>query len=219
VPSIESSTRGSVFSDMKEVLSHPKVLGACLCAGLMVGPLEGFADVWGPTFFKYVYGWDATLSASISSLIFIGMCFGSPVLSWIAEKIKSPLLTIIGAGVSMMGVFSCVLLFAMSSGGLTVPFLFVGMCCAYQILAIYQASTYVRPEVAGFTTACANMIIMFFGYGFHSIMGKMIDMMGGPTSSQALVFGVCVIPLGLMLGTGGFMYLWIAEKKRVFRRT
>lgn len=217
VPSMETSKRGSVFSDMKEVLSHPRVLGACLCAGLMVGPLEGFADVWGPTFFKYVYGWDATLSASISSLIFIGMCFGSPVLSWIAEKIKSPLLTIVAAGVFMIGVFSCVLLCAVSSGGLTVPFLFVGMCCAYQILAIYQASTYVRPEVAGFTTACANMIIMFFGYGFHSIMGKMIDVMGGPASSQALLFGVCVIPMGLILGTGGFVYLWLTEKKKVSR--
>ncbi|MBX9923429.1 MAG: MFS transporter [Rhabdochlamydiaceae bacterium] len=214
VPSVKVTSQNSVFSDIKEVLSHPKVIGSCLCAGLMTGPLEGFADVWGSTFFKYVYGWEGTIAASVSSMIFIGMCFGSPVLSWISEKAKSPLLTIVGAGLCMIAVFSFMLFYSMSSGLLTVPFLLVGMCCAYQILAIYKASTYVRPEVAGLTTACANMIIMFFGYGFHSIMGKIIDVMGGATNPKALICGVLIIPIALALGTGGFVYLWITEKKK-----
>ena len=172
VPSVKVISQNSVFSDIKEVLSHPKVIGSCLCAGLMTGPLEGFADVWGSTFFKYVYGWEGTIAASVSSMIFIGMCFGSPVLSWISEKAKSPLLTIVGAGLCMIAVFSFMLFYSMSSGLLTVPFLLVGMCCAYQILAIYKASTYVRPEVAGLTTACANMIIMFFWLWFSFNHGK-----------------------------------------------
>ena len=215
LPNSKSTSQTSVFADIREVLSHPKVLGSCICAGLMVGPLEGFADVWGSTFFKYVYGWEGTVSAGISSMIFIGMCFGSPVLNSISEKFKSPLLTIIGAGICMTSVFFLLLLFPMTFGMLTAPFLLVGMCCAYQILAIYQASKYVRPEVAGFTTAWANMIIMLFGYGFHSIMAKIIDVMGGPTSPKALTSGVLVIPVALCLGTGGFLYLFIKEKKKV----
>jgi predicted MFS family arabinose efflux permease len=218
VPSVKITSQSSVFADVKEVLSHPKVIGSCLCAGLMTGPLEGFADVWGATFFKYVYGWEGTIAASVSSMIFIGMCFGSPVLSWISEKAKNPLLTIIGAGLGMMTVFFVVLFCSMTSGMLTVPFLLVGMCCAYQILAIYKASTYVRSEVAGLTTACANMIIMFFGYAFHSVMGKVIDMMGGPTVPQALICGVLVIPVALAVGTGGFVYLLFSEKKKVLQK-
>ena len=63
----------------------------------------------------------------------------------------------------------------------------VGICCAYQILAIYKASTYVREEVAGLTTAVANMIIMIFGYAFHATIGAVVNAMGGPNNSKALL--------------------------------
>lgn len=217
VPSMQSPFKTSIFSDVQEVLSNRKVIGTCLCTGLMVGPLEGFADVWGPTFFKYVYGWEGNVAASVSSMTFVGMCFGSPVLNYIAEKVKSLLLTIIGAGICMMSVFSFMLIYSMTSTMLTMPFLIVGMCCAYQILAIYKASTYVRPEVAGFTTACANMIIMLFGYGFHALIGKIIDVMGGPAIPNALMCGVLVIPVALGLGITGFVYLFVIDKKNVHK--
>src|SRR5438132_1468104 len=66
-------------------------------AGLMVGPLEGFADVWGTAFLNTGYGLDSTIAAGLPSMMYIGMCFGSPLLSFISERVGSYLLTIIGA--------------------------------------------------------------------------------------------------------------------------
>jgi len=214
VPNMESSSQGSVRSDIIEVLSNKKVVWSCLFAGLMVGPLEGFADVWGTIFLKQVYGFDGLLAASLPSMIFIGMCFGAPVLSLIAEKLGNFLATIIGAGIAMAICFSLLLTWQMTSGILSLSFVLVGVCCAYQILAIYQASTYVREQVAGLTTAVANMIIMIFGYAFHAIMGYTINMMGGPNVSSALVYGVAVIPIALFLGTSGFVFLLTRETKK-----
>jgi hypothetical protein len=88
----------------------------------------------------------------------------------------------------------------------------MGVCCAYQILAIYKASTYVSERVAGLTTAVANMIIMIFGYAFHTVMGSVIDALGGPTVSTALTNGVAVIPMALCIGTAGFGALYINDK-------
>ena len=84
-------------------------------------------------------------------------------------------------------------------------------------MAIYKASSYVREQVAGLTTAVANMIMMIFGYVFHAIIGGIINAMGGPNVSHALVFGVAVIPLALFLGTCGFgaLYLWEKRTKGV----
>ena len=90
----------------------------------------------------------------------------------------------------------------------------MGVCCAYQILAIYKASTYVREQVAGLTTAVANMIIMIFGYAFHTIIGSIINAMGGPNASQALVYGIAVIPIALCIGTVGFIVLFFMEKSK-----
>lgn len=213
IPSSTSSSKGTVISDIKEVLSNKRVVYSCIFAGLMVGPLEGFADVWGTIFLKQAYGFEGTIAASLPSMIFVGMCFGAPVLSFIADKAGSYLATIIGAGAIMASCFALMLIWPLTSGILSVNFILVGVCCAYQILAIYKASTYVREEVAGLTTAVANMIIMVFGYAFHAIIGWTINFMGGPNTSQALSAGVAVIPITLCLGTVGFILLFIRERE------
>lgn len=212
VPNIKTSSERTVISDVKEVLTNGRVVWSCIFAGLMVGPLEGFADVWGTVFLKNVYGFEGTIAASMPSMIFVGMCFGSPLLSYIGDKVGSYLGTIIGAGIVMATSFIAMLLWQMPSWTLSLNFIIVGVCCAYQILAIYKASTYVREQVAGLTTAIANMIIMIFGYAFHSIIGGVINIMGGPNTSYALVFGTIVIPITLMIGVVGYAMLWIQEK-------
>lgn len=213
IPNVKHTSEKTVLSDIKEVLSNQRVIWTCIFAGLMVGPLEGFADVWGTIFLKQVYEFEGTLAASMPSLIFIGMCFGSPLLSLIADKMGNYLAAIIGAGISMAACFACLLIWQLSSQAITLNFILIGVCSAYQILAIYKASTYVREQVAGLTTAVANMIIMIFGYAFHSIIGGVVNFMGGPTTSHALIEGVAVIPITLALGTAGFVLLFIWESR------
>lgn len=215
IPNVKASPEGTVGSDIKEVLSNSKVILSCVFAGLMVGTLEGFADVWGTVFFKQVYGFDNTVAASMPSMIYIGMCFGAPVLSVIADRVGSYLATIIGAGITMAVCFSLLLFSHLASGVLSLSLILVGVCCAYQILAIYKASTYVRVEVAGLTTAVANMIIMIFGYVFHAIIGGIVNIMGGANNSDALIYGLTVIPGALCLGICGFVFLFVREKALV----
>lgn len=212
IPDVKNSSQGTVIADIKEVLGNRRVICSCLFAGMMVGPMEGFADVWATVFLKQVYGFDGAAAAGLPSMIFIGMCLGSPLLSLIADRVGSYLGTIIAAGVVMTACFSFILFSQLTSGILTLSFILVGICCAYQILAIYKASTYVREEVAGLTTAVANMIIMIFGYAFHSMIGGIVNVMGGPHTSEALMYGVAVIPIALCLGTCGFVLLFLWEK-------
>jgi predicted MFS family arabinose efflux permease len=213
VPESKPEKQESVFANIKEVLTNQKVILTCLFAGMMVGPLEGFADVWGSIFFKQVYGFEGTLAASFPSMIFIGMCFGAPALSLIADKVGSYLATIVGAGITMSICFTLLLTKQQPISFLSISFMLIGVCCAYQILAIYKASTYVRSEVAGITTALANMIIMLFGYAFHTAIGTTISTFGGSTSPLALQYGIAVIPVGLALGTLGFIGLFLLERK------
>ncbi len=215
IPNIKKAPATPVLSDVKEVLFNKKVIATCLFAGLMVGPLEGFADVWGTAFLKQVYGLEGALAMSLPSLIFMGMCFGAPVLSLVAEKTKSYLGTIIGAAIAMAVLFSLLCLGQVSSGVISVSFVIIGVCSAYQILAIYFATTYVRESLAGLTTALANMIIMIFGYGFHSTIGAIVNWQGGPNSPSALLGGVAVIPIALVIGAVGFIFLSVKKRKFV----
>ena len=213
IPDIGESPRTKVREDLKEVLSNPRVIWSCIFAGMMVGPLEGFADVWGTIFLKEINGFDGVLAAGLPSTIFVGMCFGAPFLSFVAERFKNYLLTIFGAGIFMAVGFILFLSYKLSPSLITPSFVIVGICSAYQILAIYKASTYVREHLAGLTTAVANMIIMIFGYGFHTVIGNVVNAMGGPKVPQALFYGISVIPVALCLGAGGFALLFLWEKR------
>lgn len=213
VPSIKNTSEKTVIADIKEVLGNSRVVWSCLFAGLMVGPLEGFADVWGTEFLKHAYLFEGALATSMPSMIFVGMCFGAPLLSLIAEKLGNYLATIIGAGFLMAACFISMLMWQLTSWILSINFIIVGICCAYQILAIYKASTYVREQVAGLTTAIANMIIMIFGYAFHSIIGSMVNLAGGPHSPDALAYGIAVIPITLLFGAAGFVILSLREQR------
>lgn len=213
VPEIDSTNQGGIISNIKTVFSNKKVILLCCFAGFMVGPNEGFVDVWGATFLKQVYGFDANISSYLPSMIYVGMCFGGPALSFIADKTGRYLGSIIVAGIIMLIVFTMLVAKLLTANSITIGFLLVGICCAYQIIAIYKASTYVPENMAGLTTAIANMIIMSFGYGFNSLIGITIDANGGAEVAQSFIYGIGVIPLALVIGIIGFIIFSFKEKE------
>ena len=215
IPEVPISKSENMFKDILALISNKRVLMVCIAAGMMVGPIEGFADVWGSIFFKKIYGIEANIAASLPSMIFIGMCFGAPLLGIIAERI-SYLGTIIFSGLFMSSAFCIMLLFKIDLEFLSIGFVLVGVCCAYQIIAIYYASTLVSENIAGLTNAMANMIIMSFGYAFHSIIGYVVKIMGGIESPDALIYGVSVIPFALLVGSFGFLYIALIGNTKNF---
>lgn len=215
IPAVKPDGQDSVLANIRTVLTNRKVVALCLFAGFMVGPMEGFADVWASDFLKRVYGLDTKIADYLPSMIFVGMCGGAPILSFIAEKTGYYFGTIIGSGLVMCVTFLALLMGALTLNSLTFGFLSVGLCCAYQILVIYKASTYVPEQLAGLTTAIANMIIMSFGYGFHSVIGFIVNAYGGVQVSQSLVYGISVIPITLGIGVIGFFMLALQEKKNI----
>lgn len=223
VPSFPAEQRyDGWWKNVKAVLSQPTILMICLLAGLMVGPLEGFADVWGKEYLKSAYRLDDKIAASLPSLIFFGMCFGSPFLSWLAATTKSYFGFIILSAFMMAGGFVLLLTGQLTTPLLSVLFMMIGVFCAYQILAIYLASTYVEEHLVGLTTACANMIIMVFGYVFHSLIGQILQaswdgqMQNGVPiyDPQAYTNALLIIPTGLLMAGIGFTLMRICSKKR-----
>jgi len=216
VPHVESNNvKSTVIADLKTVFSNQKVIILCVLAGLMVGPLEGFADVWASKFLQQVYNFDSSVAGFIPSMIFVGMCFGAPILGVIAEKTGNYIGSIIGAGIIMLVTFIALVAGFLTISSMTIGFILVGVCCAYQILAIYKASTYVSENVAGLTTAVANMIIMSFGYVFHTTIGYIINAYGGTQVTQSFVYGISVIPITLGIGVIGFIIFAYKEKSSI----
>ncbi len=223
-PEVRSSER-TLFSDVKSVFGNKKLLLICLLGGLMVGPLEGFADVWGSAFLVNYYGFTKEAASALPDCIFFGMLIGSPLLSYVADKTKAYYALIILCAFGMAFDFIFLLMGWGTVFTLSLVFWSVGVLCSYQILVIYKATTYVKSNLVGLSTAIANMIIMPFGYVYHTGIGEVMNLFGderalgdiGDYGKDAFAAAIGLIPLGLCVGGFGFILVVLSERKRTYR--
>ncbi len=202
----------TIGSDLKTVCKAPLVLSTALFAAMMVGPMEGFADVWGVSYLMQVYELSKDTASSLPSLIFFGMGFGSPMLAFIAEKHNSHVAIVKLSALVMGGLFVAMLFSQLSLLALQVSFFIIGVFSAYQVLIMHINSTRVASNYAGLVTAITNMVIMSFGYIFHHLIGRIMnESWTGESidgirvySSQAYTNGLVVIPIALGLAVIGF---------------
>ena len=203
----ESKLHTSIIKELIQVFSHKKLILICCLSGLMVGPLEGFADVWGVSFFKKVYLFGNDYAASLPSLIFLGMGIGSILVSFVASKTEYYYHIIITCAVIMALAMVLIINYHIEMLYLSMLLILIGICCSYQIIAIYKASSYLPNEVIGSSTALANMVIIMFGYFFHSSISKIIDV------TDSCSAGISIIPVGLMIAAIGFTAILRSEKR------
>jgi len=217
VPKIDSHlvNHGSVKKELKEVLTNKKVILTALFGALMVGALEGFADVWSVSFFEVVYGIERSNAAFLPSLIYLGMGAGALGFPVIAEKFKIYHQLILVSAVVMGGLFLLVIFAKFDMRVLQFSMFCLGIFSAYQILVIYLNILNAPPEYGNLVTAITNMIIMAFGYVFHSVIGTVMTCVWDGTmkgcvpvyKSDAYVYGLLVIPVTLLIAFIGFVKL------------
>ncbi|WP_341818846.1 MFS transporter [Wolbachia endosymbiont (group B) of Ennomos erosarius] len=216
------SVNDNMFQDLKTVLFNKHVILIGFFGGLMVGPLQGFADAWAKTFLYEVYQMTADLASLLPSLIFVGMGAGSFFLAYFLEKYPNKHYeTIIACSFAMIAGF---LLLFTQIGGLYVvlPTLFIiGFASGYQVVTIYKALSYVNNNLVGLATAVSNMIVMVFGYFFHTGIAKIIDLcwdktviQGNPVySAELLIKATSIIPVCLLIAVFGLLWLKKQDKQ------
>jgi sugar phosphate permease len=213
---VQESASDNVLQDLKTVLFNKHIILISFFGGLMVGPLEGFADGWAKAFLCEVYQMTGDLASSLSSLMFIGMGAGTFLLAYLLEKCPNRHYeVIIACSFAMIASF---LLLLTRAGGLYVVLpvlLVIGFASGYQIITIYKAISYVNNNLVGLATAVSNMIVMVFGYFFHVGIAKIVDFYwDGMIIQENPVYGagllvkaISIIPVCLLLAAFGFVWL------------
>jgi MFS family permease len=208
--------------DLKNILFNKHIILISFFGGLMVGPMQGFADGWAKAFFFEVYKMNEDLASSLSSVILIGMLTGSFSLAYLLEKYKNKHYeVIIACSFAMIAGF---LLLFTQIGGLYVvlPTLFIiGFASGYQVVTIYKALSYVNNNLVGLATAVSNMIVMGFGYFFHTGIAKIVDLcwdrtviQGNPVySAELLIKATSIIPVCLLIAVFGLLWLKKQDKQ------
>jgi MFS family permease len=171
------ATETMSFGGFKSLLSGPSLWMLGAANFLMVGALDGFADVWGVNFLQTAYNLPKSEAAFLISFIFVGMVFGGPLLALFARR--SGNYTVISfCGLGMALLFCLLVLFPSSFNWYTLAFLFfaVGLLCCYQVIVFAAGSELVSIGLLGVTVAFLNCLNMLGGSFFHTFIGSLMDL-------------------------------------------
>ncbi len=212
-------------SSILKLLLNPTILLIGFFDALMVGALEGFADLWAIPFFKQVYQMNDMDSNLVTSFVYIGMCFGGPILALMANLVKSPNFVITITGLVMSIIFVILLSFPSLNFFATSSLMFVlGIFCCYQVLIFTIVGNLVTEKSVGLAIAIVNCINMSFGHFFHTIMSYLISYnwdgllseSGTPIYSRYnFIVAISVIPICCLIGIIGLWYLFKKSKTKI----
>jgi predicted MFS family arabinose efflux permease len=223
--STSEHSASNITSDILAIIRNYRLLFASICAGLMVGPLEGFADAWGSSFLISVYSITKVMADDIILSIYLGMCTGCIILPYIADKTRSHFTITIISGIVIIGCFCYILSERATGTGLYYACAVLGTFCAYQVIIISKITTFVSEERSGMAGAVVNMIVMAFGWLFHNFIGITLekkwtgDLTGDIKiyNKDAFISGISIIPVASAIAIVGLFLIVALEIKRARR--
>lgn len=170
---------------IKYCLTHKKLLLLAVCAGAMIGPFGGFADMWGIRYLIQVKGMSLTAASFSTTMIFFGFGVASPAASFLSNFFKSAIKFVFFAG-SLQIVMFLVLLFVKSSSVYVIaPLCFViGLLFCWQIAVYTLAQEITKLDVASAVTSIINMFMILFAFMFNVVTGYILKNYFSPVGAK-----------------------------------
>jgi MFS family permease len=204
--------------DLAAALSSSRLWVLAVANLLMVGTLEGFADVWGVNYLMIQYYFTKSNAAQLVSCIYLGMVFGGPLLA-VISRIFGVYKTVCICGLGMALGLLAIIGTSLNVYVLTILFFILGLLCCYQVLVFSVANELTQSKHLGITVAFLNCINMLGGSFFHTIVGRVMDSFWTGTldhgvhtyTSQSYQYGLSVIPISALLGV--LCVYWLMRKR------
>lgn len=216
------SENQSILKNLKNVLFDVRLIIIALANLLMVGALEGFADIWGVSYLVYARDISKDDAALITSTLFFGMLFGGPLLAYIANKVRSYYRVVSSCGFLISIIFLLILFFNSNINNWTLYILLfiAGILCCYQVLVFSVGISLVPPPLAGVTIAFLNCVNMLGGSFFHGTIGYLMDLTwtghfennARIYEIQSYTYALSVIPIAAIIG--GIMFIFVSKNKK-----
>ncbi len=147
-----------------------------IVAGCMVAPIVSYSELWGVTYLMHRYNLSRPDAAHITTLTFIGIAVGGPVIGWLSDYFRQRTIFmavgIVGALMSM-----CFILFApiMPLWLVSLLHISLGFFTSSMLLCFSLNSEATSPNIRATTIAFTNSIIMLSGALLQTLSGYLLD--------------------------------------------
>lgn len=174
---ITKSTQVTKSSDkqFRTVLANQQQWWVALYGFSIWSPVSIFASLWGVPYLTQVYAFSPTVSASMLSIIWVGIAIGGPIFGWLTGYINLRKLPMALAAV--IGIIVSIILFyvpGLSKTALTTLIFLFGAASSAQAISFGVAADINHKATMGTAIGFTNMAIIFGGVVFQPLVGVIL---------------------------------------------
>ena len=181
-----------LLEGLKMVLGRGAFWPLAIWFFFICGVFFSFAGLWGGPYIMQVYGLTKSEAGKILSMTAIAMITGSPLLSYISDRVIHSRKVLMIASAGGMIALTAILAFApqsMSKGWLYVYCFVLSICSGAIVVIPFTAAKELFPvSIAGTSVGAVNLFPFLGGAVMQPLLGIILDgqgPVGGPYTSEA----------------------------------
>lgn len=161
---------------LRNILSDYHIWALGIYGALMYAPLLVFVDLWGVPFLSKLYNIDKATAGSITTMFYIGVGFGSPLVAYFSDTIRGRKLPmILGALFSIVCNLIIIYVPDIPLLGMYALLFAAGFVFSSQPL-IFSSVCQLTPHASnGTAISFTNMIVMLLGLILQPLVGWFLD--------------------------------------------
>lgn len=168
------SRNAGIRHDLKIIIKNKHTWLIALYACLMWAPMSGFASLWGVSFAMHFDHLSLSHAAFATSMMWLGLAVGSPLLSMLANTLDNRVLPLSLSALLGAVAFFAILVFKLPTYVLYVLLFFAGAACSGQALSFAVVKNNNSHDVKSTAIAFNNMAVVISGALFQPLMGGLI---------------------------------------------
>lgn len=160
---------------LRDIVTNYRIWILGIYGALMYAPILVFVDLWGVGFLTKLYGIDKATAGSITTMFYLGVGVGSPVVAFISDTIKGRKLPMVfGALISL--ICSLAIIYTdFPLWSMYVLLFMAGFVFSSQPL-IFSSACQLTPHASnGTAISFTNMIVMLLGLILQPFVGWLLD--------------------------------------------
>jgi len=173
----ENQSQHVTWRNIVDVITSKDNWLLTLYSGLAFAPIAVFGGLWGVPFLKEAYGLSRNSSAALSSMCFVGLMFGGPLIGFISDRLRRrKIVIIVASAISFICLTAAVYLPHAPVGLLYVLLFIYGFTTGAFMLGFVVGKEINLMLLAATVISMINTGDAFFGAITQPIIGQFLDL-------------------------------------------
>lgn len=201
------NTNYKIVPSLKKALATKELWILGILGGLLIGPLEGFAGIWGMKYLSQIHDMRDFQATYSVSLILAGAIVGFPMIGLLAKYLNLRKLAMSLGCINLVILFLLLGPIKLEIDQIFILCFLIGLCTTHEICIFVNLTKRAKKDILSLSRAIVNMVIMSFGFIYYGLIGLTLSYFPSDNYiysefAYRSAFGIMIF--GITIGIFGF---------------